>query len=224
MYKIGIIIGHNEKSKGAYSKYLNVYERDFWEKVVEEMLYKYKNVFNLSDSKMEDIKKNYVIFRVPNSGYSKEMSEVVNKLNKEKFDIGVELHFNAGGGNGTTVLYWHKSTNGKKLADLFQDVMIDNTGISRRELIQIKGADQNGAYGIMNSKCPYVLLEPFFGDSEKDCQKVSIEIMADVLFKYFNIINNVGNIEVGEKPNNNTDIKQSLININREIEDIIGKL
>lgn len=202
--KVALIIGHNEKSKGAYSEYLKISEFDFYSKVIDKMFELYRTRFNVDASYMKQIKEHVTIFRVPNTGYSKEMQVVVDKINKDKFDVAVELHFNAGGGSGTTVLYWHKSSNGKKLADLFQNTMNAETGIKKRELIQIKGADQNGAYGIMNSKCPYVLLEPFFGDSADDCKKVSDDIIAEVLFKYLNIITNV---QVSSSPEPSTTMK-----------------
>ncbi|MGL5962774.1 MAG: N-acetylmuramoyl-L-alanine amidase, partial [Cetobacterium sp.] len=166
-------------------------------------------------------------FRVDSSSYSREMAEVVKKINDGKFDIAVEMHFNAGGGSGTTVLYWHKSESGKKLSDLFQETMVKNTGMKKKELIQVKGADQNGAYGIMNSKCPYILIEPFFGDSREDTDKINVARMGDVLFKYFNIINNV---ETVVKPNddsctnnniNNSEIKQKISKISKELDEIL---
>ncbi|MGL4652663.1 MAG: hypothetical protein ACRCU8_04040, partial [Cetobacterium sp.] len=72
-----------------------------------------------------------------------------------------------------------------------QDIMTKKTGIRKLDLIQIKSLDQNGAYGIIKSKCPYILLEPFFGDNKTDTDKISVELMADVLFEFLNTINDV---------------------------------
>lgn len=193
MKKIALIVGHNEKSKGAYSEGLKATEYDFYGKVLDIMFSKYEKVFGLSESEIAKIKKDTQIFRVPNTGYSKEMAEVVKRINDEKFDIAIELHFNAADkkANGTTVLYWHKSAKGLELANAFQDVMSNATGVKKRALIPIKDSSQNGAYGIMNAKCPYILIEPFFGDSKTDTDKVSADKMADVLFEYLNVLNNV---------------------------------
>ncbi|MGL4652591.1 N-acetylmuramoyl-L-alanine amidase, partial [Cetobacterium sp.] len=168
MKKIALIVGHNEKSKGAYSEYLKISEYDFFKKVLDKLFDKYDEVFNLDDDFIKNIKEHVSLFRVPNTGYSKEMAEVVKELADKKFDIAIELHFNATASHnqfGNTALYWHKSEEGKRLSDLFQDIMTKKTGIRKLDLIQIKSLDQNGAYGIIKSKCPYILLEPFFGDN-----------------------------------------------------------
>ncbi|MGL5202095.1 N-acetylmuramoyl-L-alanine amidase [Cetobacterium sp.] len=194
MKKIALIVGHNEKSKGAYSEYLKISEYDFFTKVLDELFDKYDEVFNLDDNFIKNIKDHVSLFRVPNTGYSKEMAEVVKELADKKFDIAIELHFNATASHnqhGNTVLYWHKSEEGKRLSDLFQDIMTKKTGIRKLDLIQIKSLDQNGAYGIIKSKCPYILLEPFFGDNKIDTDKISIELMAEVLFEFLNTINDV---------------------------------
>lgn len=194
MKKIALIVGHNEKSKGAYSEYLKISEYDFFTKVLDELFDKYDEVFNLDDNFIKNIKEHVSIFRVPNTGYSKEMAEVVKELADKKFDIAIELHFNATASHnqhGNTVLYWHKSEEGKRLSNLFQDIMTKKTGIRKLDLIQIKSLDQNGAYGIIKSSCPYILLEPFFGDNKTDTDKITIELMADVLFEFLNTINDV---------------------------------
>ncbi|MGL5713852.1 MAG: N-acetylmuramoyl-L-alanine amidase [Paraclostridium sp.] len=194
MKKIALIVGHNEKSKGAYSEYLKISEYDFFTKVLDKLFDKYDEVFNLDDNFIKNIKEHVSLFRVPNTGYSKEMAEVVKELADKKFDIAIELHFNATASHnqfGNTALYWHKSEEGKRLSDLFQDIMTKKTGIRKLDLIQIKSLDQNGAYGIIKSKCPYILLEPFFGDNKIDTDKISIELMAEVLFEFLNTINDV---------------------------------
>jgi hypothetical protein len=215
--KVAMIVGHNEKSKGAFSSHLNTSEFDFYGNVIDRLFELYEDRFDVADKSFLQKKKEEVsIFRVPNTGYSKEMAEVVSTINNGKYDVAIELHFNAGGGTGSTVLYWHKSKQGKDLSDLFQNIMSKKTGIKKRDLIQIKDSSQNGAYGIMHSKCPYVLLEPFFGDSKDDCSRVSVDIIADVLFDYLNIIT-----DVKFEDNALKDIQKLLAEANRKLEALI---
>lgn len=218
--KIALIIGHNVNSKGAYSENLGMSEFDFYNKVLDTMFDKYSDVFGVSTLQMKKIKEDTVIFRVPNTGYSKEMQKVVDTLNSKNFDIAIELHFNASNGkaNGTTVLYWHKSQKGLELANLFQDVMAESTGVTKRDLIPVKSASQNGAYGIMNAKCPYILIEPFFGDSKVDTDKVSVQKLADVMFEYLNIINDV--VIVDKECNENEKITNIISKLLSAIEDL----
>ncbi|MGL4934615.1 MAG: N-acetylmuramoyl-L-alanine amidase [Cetobacterium sp.] len=214
MKKIALIVGHNEKSKGSYSEYLKTSEYDFFKKVLDKLFDKYDEVFNLDDDFIKNIKEHVSLFRVPNTGYSKEMAEVVKELKDKKFDIALELHFNATSSHnqhGNTVLYWHKSEEGKRLSNLFQDIMAEKTGIRKLDLIQIKSLDQNGAYGIIKSNCPYILLEPFFGDNKNDTDKISIELMAEVLFEFLNTINDV-KIPKNDMEEENKKLKTALLN------------
>lgn len=217
MKKIALIVGHNEKNKGAYSEYLKISEYDFYSKVLNVLFEKYQKSFNLKDEFIKNIKEKISIFRVPDTGYSKQMEAVVKTLDKNNFDMAIELHFNATGNHkqhGNTVLYWHKSQEGKELAELFQDIMTSDTGVRKLDLIPISSLKQNGAYGIMKSKCPYILLEPFFGDNEADTKKVSIDIIAEVLFLFLNEINQV-KIEIEEK-----DLVEENKNLRKILSDI----
>lgn len=227
MKKIALIIGHNEKNKGAYSEYLKISEYDFYSKVLDVLFKKYQETFNLKEEFIKNIQDKIIIFRVPNTGYSKEMAEVVNTLEKNKFELAIELHFNATvehKQHGNTVLYWHKSMEGKKLAELFQEIMSSYTKIKKLDLIPISSLKQNGAYGIMKSKCPYILLEPFFGDNKIDTDKINVEKMAEVLFLFLNeinqvkISNNYSNLE-----DENKRLKKALLEIKNRIGEILDE-
>lgn len=226
MKKIALIIGHNEKNKGAYSEYLKISEYDFYSKVLDKLFKKYKEAFNLKEKFVKNIQDKITIFRVPNTGYSKEMAEVVNTLEKNNFDLAIELHFNATTNHnqhGNTVLYWHKSREGKKLAELFQEIMTSYTEVKKLDLIPINSLKQNGAYGIVKSKCPYILLEPFFGDNKIDTDKINIEKMAEVLFLFLNEINQVKISTNSNLEEENKRLKKALLEIKNKIGEILNE-
>lgn len=226
MKKIALIIGHNEKNKGAYSEYLKISEYDFYSKVLDVLFKKYKEAFNLKEEFVKNIQDKITIFRIPNTGYSKEMAEVVNTLEKNNFDLAIELHFNATTNHnqhGNTVLYWHKSREGKKLAELFQEIMTSYTEVKKLDLIPINSLKQNGAYGIVKSKCSYILLEPFFGDNKIDTDKINIEKMAEVLFLFLNEINQVKISTNSNLEEENKRLKKALLEIKNKIGEILNE-
>ena len=226
MKKIALIIGHNPQNKGAYSEYLKTSEYDFYSKVLDVLFKKYKEAFNLKEEFVKNIQDKITIFRVPNTSYSKEMTEVINTLEKNNFELAIELHFNATTNHnqhGNTVLYWHKSIEGKKLAELFQEIMTSYTEIKKLDLIPISSLKQNGAYGIMKSKCPYILLEPFFGDNKIDTDKINIEKMAEVLFLFLNEINQVKISTNSNLEEENKRLKKALLEIKNKIGEILNE-
>lgn len=169
--KIGLVIGHNAKSKGAFSTYLNTNEFDFYSKVSELV------------KKQIDLE---VFTREYCNSYSKEMAKVIEKINKDNFDLVIELHFNGlnGTAQGCECLHWHSSVKGKQYSDKFNKLM-ETKGIKTRRNILVKDLSINGAYGVMKSKCPYILIEPFFGDNKQDCGVIkSAENMANILVEY----------------------------------------
>ena len=187
---------------------------------------KYKEAFNLKEEFVKNIQDKITIFRVPNTGYSKEMAEVINTLEKNNFELAIELHFNATAEHkqhGNTVLYWHKSMEGKKLAELFQEIMSSYTEIKKLDLIPISSLKQNGAYGIIKSKCPYILLEPFFGDNKIDTDKINIEKMAEVLFLFLNEINQVKISTNSNLEEENKRLKKALLEIKNKIGEILNE-
>lgn len=169
---ICLIVGHNKDKKGAYSKYLNVYEYDLYLKVAD-----------IIKSEVDNVD---VLTRKPAPYYSTEMKGITDEINSKNYDLAIELHYNAFNNvaNGVEVLYWHNSAKGKKYAESFQSIL-NKEGLVIRKNILIKDKTQNGAYGIMHSKCPYILVEPFFGDNKHDCDIIkSPENLARIIKEY----------------------------------------
>lgn len=154
---IALVIGHNKRSKGAFSNYVGMSEYNYWKEV--------SNKVKLELGSMVD-----VFERQPHQYYSTEMKEVVEKLHKKKYDYVLELHFNAAGSEqaqGCECLAYSKSVKGQELAKIFNSLVSARLNIKNRGIINITSSKDRGGYGIMRCKYPYVLIEPFFCTNEK---------------------------------------------------------
>lgn len=171
--KIAVVVGHHEKSKGAYSKYFKMREFDFYSKVA---------------ALLNDVD---VYFYDPNiSGYVTRVKTLAAQLNKIPYNLIIELHFNHffdPSANGCETLYYFKSKNGKYYARLFSEVLNDYTGIKLRNggLKALANRRDRGFHAVFQPKAPVILIEPFFGSNKSDCDKIeSIENLACIINEY----------------------------------------
>lgn len=150
-----LVIGHNERSQGAYSPYLKMTEYEYWKKVAEKIREKISiDIFE----------------RKPNKSYVEEMKEVIQQINKKNYDFILELHFNSINNSsvqGVEVLRYTSSIKGAKIGQLFIERVNRDFNIPKRNEIIIKSSNQRGGYGICHTKSPYILIEPFFASNEK---------------------------------------------------------
>lgn len=171
--KVAIVIGHNEKSQGAFCKYLGMYEYTYYVEVANKLKEKLGN--------MIDIYK-----RKPNTTYGAEMREVLSRLNKINYTYVLELHFNSLSNSkvqGVECIAFHNSKVGLNLADRFNHLISTEMGTPNRGIIKVNQSGQRGAYGICKSKPPYILVEPFFGSNEKS-QLFTVDRMVDLLVRF----------------------------------------
>ena len=92
----------------------------------------------------------------------KYLAEQVAIANKSKYDLVVQIHFNAGGGTGTETLY--KTTSGKKYAE-----QVTN---SLGKVYKQRGAKQRtDLYWLNKTNAPAILIETCFVDSKVDTDK-----------------------------------------------------
>ena len=177
MKKIALIIGHNKRSKGAYSTIIGS-EYDYWKRIAEKVKTEIPALVDVYERK-------------PNKTYIPEMNEVLKDLNKNSYKFCIELHFNSAASeqaNGCESLVYYKNNKAKELAtnfmarlqNLFNSKIRGNHGI-----IEIKDSKTRGGYGICNSKDTYILLEPFFGSNLDESLKFSIISDVVVLFVKF---------------------------------------
>ena len=202
--KVALIIGHNKRSKGAYSTIVGS-EYDYWKRIAEKI----KTEIPL----MVDVYE-----RKPNQYYTREMFEVLEELNKNDYKFCMELHFNAAASeqaNGCECLVYYGNNKAKELATDFmarlqnkfgskirtkenvikvtiKEKRIDGKELTTekkettRGLILIQDSKTRGGYGICKSKDTYILVEPFFGSNNDESLKFSVE--KDVVDLFVNFI------------------------------------
>lgn len=172
--KVALIIGHNKRSKGAYSPFLEKSEYDYYKEVTD--------IVNKIDDTID------IYSRSAKDGYISEMRPVVAEINKHNYDYVLELHFNSADRNarGCECLIYKNSEKGKNVAKSFNKMLSEEFDIPIRGkgLIEITNDNQRGGYGICNTYCPYVLIEPFFGSNEEARKFKNPEIMARFILKF----------------------------------------
>ena len=176
--KVALIIGHNKRSKGAYSQIVGS-EYDYWKGIAEKIKTEIPALVDVYERK-------------PNKFYVPEMNEVLEELNKNDYKSCIELHFNSSTNsqaNGCECLVYYKNNKAKELATNFMARLQNIFGSKIRGnhgIIEIQDSKVRGGYGICNSKDTYILIEPFFGSNPDESLKFSVE--KDVVDLFINFI------------------------------------
>ena len=162
--KIGINAGHTKLGKGTGAvKYLN--ESIENRKIACEVMSQLANT-------------NHEIIPIIIDKSSDNLKDVVNIANKNKLDLLISIHLNAGGGRGCEVYTWQ----GKKLPQASNIVKnISNLGFVNRGV-----RDGSGYYIIKKTKMETMIVEVCFVDSESDVklyQEVGIKKIAEAIVK-----------------------------------------
>lgn len=172
---IAICVGHSRKISGrydggAYSVPLKINERDFNLKVAHKLS------ANLTrkgiPSKIFD---NYA-----GGGYGSAMTDVARQVRDAQAVFAIELHFNSASptANGHEWLHWHSSITGADIAKKFENEFKKAfPSIKARGIKPIRKTDRGGKF-LELTHCPAVILEPFFGSNEDDCEDISIDGLA----------------------------------------------
>lgn len=173
--KVAIVIGHHKKSKGALSKHFNLKEWDFYNQV-EKCLFNTKTFWHNSNI----------------SGYTSRIKDTANRINKEDFDLVIEMHFNSAvhkSANGCETLYYYRSNKSKGYALKFSQLISDRFNIKSRNggLKALTNKKDRGFASVYYTKAPTILIEPFFGSNESDCKKIqSPEKLAELINEFIN--------------------------------------
>ena len=173
--KAAIVIGHHSKSKGALSKSFGLREWDFYNQV-EKCLNNTKTFWH-----NENI-----------SGYTSRIKDTANRINKEDFDLVIEMHFNSSvhdSANGCETLYYYRSNKSKDYALEFSNIINKRTGIKVRNggLKALTNKNDRGFASVYYTKAPTILIEPFFGNNTEDCKKIkSPEFLASIINEFIN--------------------------------------
>ena len=174
MKKIALIIGHNKRSKGAYSTIVGS-EYDYWKRIAEKVKTEIPALVDVYERK-------------PNQNYIREMNKVLVELNKHNYDYCLELHFNSaldGKANGCECLIYKGNEKAKKLSTNFLARLQNVFNSKVRGIIEIGDSKTRGGYGICNSKDTYILTEAFFGSNLDESLKFSIISDVVALFVKF---------------------------------------
>lgn len=189
MRKIALIIGHNQRSQGAYSTILGN-EYSYWKEIAYKMKELQPETFDIYE-------------RLPNKYYVNEMKLVLQELNKHNYDFCLELHFNSfdDKANGCECLCYYKTTQAQKIITQLLARLQMEYGLrirSRRGIIQgkeivthgiilVENSKTRGGYGICNSKDTYILIEPFFASNPNEAIKFKdTEEFSKFLVKFVN--------------------------------------
>ena len=174
MKKVALVIGHNLRSQGAYSKKLNKTEYEYWKSIAEKIS---------SEIDVVDVYE-----RKSDCSYAREMREVLKQINSKNYDYILELHFNSASSKkakGSECLCFWRNKKGQEKAARFMEMLKEDFEIPTRrkwnkingEIIETEGillvqnSKVRGGYGICNSKGTYILLEPFFASNPEESGK-----------------------------------------------------
>lgn len=177
MNKVAIVVGHRSKAKGAYSLFLKLHEYDF--------------NFSVAD-RLADIAD---IYERPNTPFVSEATRIKKltaEINKQKYDLVIELHFNAAAdsrAHGCTALHYVTNEKTKKICKRYIFEMT-SVGLRNRNPIPISSKFERGGVFITNCKADAILLEPFFGSNKNDCDLIlscfdeHVEVIRDIILNY----------------------------------------
>ena len=141
-----LVVGHTEKSYGASNKELGVTE------------------YGLNDIEAQNV---YGMLEAQGIRcvliYRDTYTKLPNDINKHSPSVIVSFHHNSFDENstGTETLYYHKSKNGKRLAEIMQKNIVDALGFKDRG-IKPKDTEDRGGYLLRYTNAPCVILEPCF--------------------------------------------------------------
>lgn len=178
MKKVALIIGHNKRSKGAFSMIVGD-EFGYWRNIAEKIKYEIPEIVDIYE-------------REPNQNYVREMNKLLVELNKHNYEYCLELHFNSAldsKANGCECLIYKGNKKAKELSTNFMARLQNIFNSKVRGVIEIADSKTRGGYGICNSKDTYVLLEPFFGSNVDESLKFSV--VKDVVELFVNFIKEV---------------------------------
>lgn len=191
MKKLAVVIGHNPVQKGAHTICpLCCSEFEFNTKVAKIM----KAIAEANSIDVEIFFRQYYgVYKNElgrrTSNLRKEIKKVYSKVNEWNPDLSIELHFNAYRPNvsGTETLS-SGSPNSMLYAQLMQSQMVKlfdrNTKNKGDRGVKIRNSENRGRgyLSLVSSRCPAILVEPFFGSNTEDCMlmfKIGLERLAN---------------------------------------------
>lgn len=169
---IALIVGHEEHKPGAYAK-----------QPISDFEYFYNcGIAHLVKNITEERGHNCRIFYRDEIGTIKAYQDVNTFFALANFNncLAIELHFNSfedATANGSEVLMADSvdvpNIHEREFAQIMLDNIVNALGTRKRGIKTLTGgAGERGWQNVSQvTKAPSVLIEPFFGSNEQDCQK-----------------------------------------------------
>lgn len=114
----------------------------------------------------------HVIAEYSGGSYSSAIHWASDRLTKLGATVAVELHFNSAGphAEGHEWLHWHRSAKGQMLASCFNQTFKEFFPKARVRGIKPADKESRGSLFLRITRCPAIILEPFFGSNKKETE------------------------------------------------------
>lgn len=171
--KIALVVGHKEASPGASNKTYLITEYNFNLQLVNDIISQYTG--------------NNTLIKILRTTYR----TLPFNINDQNPKFAISFHANAYNTkvSGTEVLYYHKSINGKLIAEILQKNICEALSLRNRG-IKPKTVEDRGGYILKHTYCPIVIVEPFFIDNDHDCDVIfeRIDALVQAFIKSINTV------------------------------------
>ena len=166
MNKVAIVVGHDKIEQGAYSNLLKQSEFAYHSELVKLLPFD-------------------IYYRSTKGSYMDKMRELAKQINGKGYTLVVELHFNMfnGKANGTECLYHHKSSVGKRYAEIYCKKVVNEYGTVLRGAKGISSGNGFGFVSLMDA--PALVVEPIFGDNKESLKFKDLTKHAKLLIDTF---------------------------------------
>lgn len=108
-----------------------------------------------------------------------DLADRVAIANRQRLDLFISIHLNAGGGHGTETYIYNQYYNGKEanreVAKRINDKVVASCGFRNR------GVKEANYYVLRETVAPAVLLEVCFVDSQEDASKLNYKAVAKAI-------------------------------------------
>jgi len=156
MKKCALVIGHKKNSPGTANVPSGIDE------------FSYNDALSIE---IEKVVEGVEVQRI----YRRTYESLPGDINEYEPDFIISLHCNAFNteASGTETLYYHKSSNSEKMAELLNDKLVEALGLKNRG-IKPKSVEDRGGYLLKYTHAPCVIAEPFFMDNEDDFMTANV--------------------------------------------------
>ncbi len=164
--KVAFVIGHHRAAKGAYSYVLDVSEYSLWNDFYDNYL------CDVGDKFIHDTSK----------GYLNRQNKMAIKT--KDYDLVFELHFNSASStqaHGVEALVYHTNKKMAKVAKYFCELMASELCYRNRG---VKLMSKGKGFGFLKkTKGSAMILEPFFGSNESDCERFDMDKYREIIIE-----------------------------------------